>query len=178
VLRPLREDDLPAVRDLVVTAGMFTAEEATFLDDELGPLTRTPRPDDDGRTCLVEDGDLPALPRRLAGPSVPARLTAVVYYRPEEAADRVWDLTMIAVHPEVQGRGTGRALMRHAEADLSAREGRLLAVRTSGTEQYAGTRAFYDRCGYDRVARVPDWWTDGEDLVLYTKRLAPRTVSS
>jgi ribosomal protein S18 acetylase RimI-like enzyme len=85
---------------------------------------------------------------------------------------------MIAVHPEVQGRGTGRALMRHAEADLSAREGRLLAVRTSGTEQYAGTRAFYDRCGYDRVARVPDWWTDGEDLVLYTKRLAPRTVSS
>ncbi|SNS21276.1 hypothetical protein SAMN06893096_102529 [Geodermatophilus pulveris] len=64
--------------------------------------------------------------------------------------------------------------MRHVEADLSGRGARLLAVRTSGTDRYAGTRAFYDRCGYDRAARVPDWWTDGDDLVLFRKRLAPR----
>ncbi len=174
VLRPLRVSDLPAVRDLVVAAGMFTAEEAAFLDDELGPLTRAPGPGDsegegDGRTCLVEEVELTGHPGALAGP--PVTVTAVVYYRPEEAADRVWDLTMIAVHPAVQGRGTGQMLMRHAEADLSARGGRLLAVRTSGTGQYAGTRAFYDRCGYDRTAQVPDWWTDGDDLVLFTKRL-------
>jgi ribosomal protein S18 acetylase RimI-like enzyme len=162
VLRPLRDGDLPAVRDLVVAAGMFSAEEATFLDDVLGPLTRAAGPDDDGSTCLVDDpGDGPA----------PAALTAVVYYRPEEAADLVWDLTMIAVHPARQGRGTGRALVRHVESDLSGRGARMLAVRTSGTDRYAGTRAFYDRCGYDRVARVPDWWTDGDDLVLFTRRV-------
>jgi ribosomal protein S18 acetylase RimI-like enzyme len=163
VLRPLRDDDLPAVRDLVVAAGMFSAEEALFLDDELGPLTRGP--DEDGRTCLVDD----AVPG--TGPAA-AGLTAVVYYRPEEAADRVWDLTMIAVHPAVQGRGTGRATMRHVERDLTGRGARVLAVRTSGTDRYTGTRAFYGRCGYDRVARIPDWWTDGDDLVLFTRRLA------
>ena len=171
MLRPLRDGDLPAVRDLVVAAGMFTAEEATFLDDVLGPLTRASGPDDDGRTCLVDDGGPRAAP---ADPPVPAVLTAVVHYAPEEAADRVWDLTVIAVHPALQGRGTGQALVRHVEDDLTGRGGRLLAVRTSGTDQYTGTRAFYDRCGYDRVARVPDWWTDGDDLVLFTKRLALR----
>ncbi|WNV73869.1 GNAT family N-acetyltransferase [Geodermatophilus sp. DSM 44513] len=166
VLRPLRDGDLPAVRDLVVAAGMFTAEETPFLDDVLGPLTRTPGPKGvDGPTCLVDDpGD----------PSGPVPLTAVVYYRPEEATDRVWDLTMIAVHPTEQGRGSGLALVRQVEADLSGRGARLLAVRTSGTGQYASTRAFYDRCGYDRVAHVPDWWTEGDDLVLFTRRLAPR----
>ncbi|MGY1607575.1 GNAT family N-acetyltransferase [Geodermatophilus sp. SYSU D00700] len=182
VLRPLRASDLAAVRDLVVAAGMFTADEAAFLDDELGPLIRMPRPGDgdgdgdgDGRTCLVQEAELPVHPAALAGPPAARTVTAVVYYRPEEAADRVWDLTMIAVHPDVQGRGTGRMLMRYAESDLSARGGRLLAVRTSGTPQYAGTRAFYHRCGYDRIAQVPDWWTDGDDLVLFTKRLTART---
>ena len=163
MLRPLRDDDLPAVRALVVAAGLFTAEEAQFLDDELAPLTRAPHAD--GRTCLVDDA-VPGADRAAAS------LAAVVYYRPEEAADRVWDLTMIAVHPATQGRGTGRATMRHVERDLSGRGARLLAVRTSGTDRYAGTRAFYDRCGYDRVARVADWWTDDDDLVLFTRRLA------
>jgi ribosomal protein S18 acetylase RimI-like enzyme len=171
VLRPLRDGDLPAVRDLVVAAGMFTAEEALFLDDELAPLTGGP--DAGGRTCLVDDAGAGADPAGPGASPAPAPLTAVVYYRPEEAADRVWDLTMIAVHPAAQGRGTGQATMRHVERDLSGRGARLLAVRTSGTDRYAGTRAFYERCGYDRVARVADWWTDGDDLVLFTRRLAP-----
>ncbi|MGY1710314.1 GNAT family N-acetyltransferase [Geodermatophilus sp. SYSU D00758] len=178
VLRPLRASGLPAVRDLVVAAGMFTAEEAALLDDELGPLTRRPGDGDgdgDGRTCLVEEAWLTVHPAALAGPPAARTVTAVVCYRPEEAADRVWDLTMIAVRPDVQGRGTGRMLMRHAEADLSARGGRSLAVRTSGTAQYAGTRAFYDRCGYERVGQIPNWWTDGDDLVLFTERLTART---
>ena len=173
MLRPLRDGDLPAVRDLVVAAGMFTAEEATFLDDVLAPLIGPSGQDDvDSGTCLVEEAGGRATATDPGDPLAPEALAAVVLYRPEEAADRVWDLTMIAVHPALQGRGTGQALMRHVEADLSGRGARMLAVRTSGTDQYSGTRAFYDRCGYDRVARVPEWWADGDDLVLFTKRLA------
>jgi hypothetical protein len=44
-------------------------------------------------------------------------------------------------------------------------------VRTSGTSQYDSTRAFYRRLEYVEQARVPDYWTDGDDLVLFTKRL-------
>ncbi len=98
-------------------------------------------------------------------------LASVVEYRPEEAADRVFDLTMIAVRPDRQGQGRGAALMRHAERDLRDHGQRLLVVRTSGTSRYDWTRAFYRGLGYVEHVRVPDYWTDGDDLVLFTKRL-------
>jgi len=160
MLRSLRASDVPPVLDLVVAAGLFTEDEAGFLVEVLTPLTAAgPGAGEDG-ICLVEERE--------------GALAAVVYYRPEQA-DRLWDLTMIAVGPALQGRGLGRAVMQHVEHDLLARGARMLAVRTSGTARYESTRTFYERCGYDRVAQVADWWTDGDDLVLFTKRLMART---
>lgn len=151
MVRPVVPADVPAVVDLVVAAGMFTRDDAGFLLDALAP--------EESITCLVEDAD--------DGPG----LASVVLYRSEEAADRVFDLTMIAVRPDLQGSGRGAALMRHAEDDLRERGQRLLVVRTSGTAQYDRTRAFYRRLGYTEHTRVPDYWTDGDDLVLFTTRL-------
>ena len=132
---------------------MFTREEAGFLAEALDGH-------DDGASCLVEDAE--------DGQG----LATVLYYRPEESADRAFDLTMIAVRPDLQGGGRGVALMRHAEDDLRRRGQRLLIVRTSGTAQYARTRAFYRGLAYAEQARVLDYWTDGDDLVLFTKRLS------
>ncbi len=148
--------DGDAVVDLVVAAGMFTREEAGFLAG--GALDAG----EDGATCLVDDA--------VDGQG----LASVLYYRPEEAAERAFDLTMIAVRPDLQGGGRGAALMRHAEDDLRRRGQRLLIVRTSGTPQYARTRSFYRRLAYTEQSRVPDYWTDGDDLVLFTKRLGDR----
>ncbi len=47
----------------------------------------------------------------------------------------------------------------------------MLLVDTSGTSQYDRTRDFYVRCGYTQVARVPDYGTDDDDLVVFAKRL-------
>jgi len=88
-----------------------------------------------------------------------------------EAADRAFDLTMIAVRPDLQGEGRGAGLMRHVEQDLRDQGQRMLVVRTSGTARYDRTRAFYRGLGYTEHVRVPDYWTDGDDLVLSTKRL-------
>ena len=151
MLRTVTPEDGSAVVDLVVAAGMFSTDDAAFLEDALFA--------DEAATCLVEDAE------------DGAGLAAVLLYRPEEAADRAFDLTMIAVRPDLQGGGRGAALMRHAEQDLRERGQRLVVVRTSGTEQYAGTRAFYRGLGYTEHARVPDYWTDGDDLVLFTTRL-------
>jgi ribosomal protein S18 acetylase RimI-like enzyme len=152
-MRAFLTEDGPAVVDLVVAAGMFSRDEAGFLAE--GVL----EPDGEGSTCYVAD----------AGDG--QGLASVLFYRPEDAADRAYDLTMIAVRPDLQGGGRGAALMRHAEDDLRQRRQRLLIVRTSGTEQYARTRAFYRALAYTEHTRVPDYWTDGDDLVLFTKRL-------
>ena len=151
MLRPVTREDGPAVLDLVVAAGMFPPDEADFLLEALVAV--------DGTTCLVDDAD------------DGLGLASVLLYRPEQAADRAFDLTMIAVRPDLQGSGRGAALMHHAERDLRERGQRMLVVRTSGTTQYDRTRAFYRGRGYSEDARVPDYWTDGDDLVMYTLRL-------
>jgi ribosomal protein S18 acetylase RimI-like enzyme len=162
VLRKYASSDLAAVQELVVAAVMFTAEEAGFLEGELvpgaiGPSGASGEAAGDGPVSEVA--------------TVDGVVVGVVHYRPEEAAEAVWDLTMIAVAPAHQGTGIGRDLLRHVEEALVARGARLLVVRTSGTDQYAQARAFYGRTGYTRSAVVPDWWADGDDLILHVKRL-------
>ncbi len=153
MLRAITPEDKPGVIALVVAAGMFTRDEAAFLNDgALGPY-------EDGTTCWVDDAD------------DGRGLASVLLYRPEEAADRAFDLTMIAVRPDLQGGGRGAALMHHAEQDLRQRGQRLIVVRTSGTAQYDRTRSFYRGLGYSQHTRVPDYWADGDDLVLYTRHL-------
>nr|WP_240896048.1 GNAT family N-acetyltransferase [Kineococcus siccus] len=151
-MRTVTPADTPQVVDLVVAAGMFSREEAGFLHEAL-------LPDGDGGTCLVEDAD------------DGAGLASVLFYRPEEGSERAFDLTMIAVRPDLQGGGRGAALVRHLEQDLRERGQRLVVVRTSGTPQYDRSRAFYRGLGYAEHTRVPDYWTDGDDLVLFTRRL-------
>jgi ribosomal protein S18 acetylase RimI-like enzyme len=153
-VRPYRSADGPAVVTLVVTAGLFSEEAAAFLAE--GALDEG----GDGAMCFVEDNE------------DGRGLSSVLYYRPEESADRAYDLTMIAVRPDLQRAGRGATLMRYAEDDLRRRGQRLLLVRTSGTDQYSKTRAFYSGLGYTEEARVADYWTDGDDLVLFTKRLS------
>jgi ribosomal protein S18 acetylase RimI-like enzyme len=151
MLRPVTSLDGSAVVELVVATGMFTRDEADFLNEVLVHAART--------TFLVEDAD------------DGGGLASVVLYRPEEAADRVFDLTMIAVRPDLQGDGRGSALMRHVERDLREQGQRMLVIRSSGTARYDRTRDFYKALGYSEHARVPDYWTDGDDLVLFTTRL-------
>ncbi len=150
---------------------MFSAEEAVFLDEVLGPVAAAGGTDADGRTCLVDDAAVPETPGGQGLDPRAPELTAVVYYAPEDAADRVWDLTMIAVRPALQGHGLGRALLLHVEQDLRDRGERLLLVDTSGTTRYDRTREFYQRCGYSQEARVRDYWEDGDDLVIFSKRI-------
>jgi ribosomal protein S18 acetylase RimI-like enzyme len=82
-----------------------------------------------------------------------------------------FDLYWIAVAPARQGRGIGRALLRAAEDEVRAEGGRMLLVETAGKPAYAATRAVYAACGYREVARVPDFYEDGDDKIVFARRL-------
>ena len=82
-----------------------------------------------------------------------------------------FDLYWIAVDPARQGRGIGRELLRAAEEAILAEGGRLLLVETAGKPAYAPTRAAYLAWGYTEVARVPDFYEDGDDKIVYARRL-------
>ncbi len=131
MIRPATPEDSAAVVDLVVAAEMFSADDAWLVEGLLADYFGGNS--DDGHVCVIDDEGGPL---------------GVAYYQPKAAADRVWDLTMIAVRPERQGRGRGSAMLRRVEEDLRARGERLLLVETSALARYDRTRAFYVKCGY------------------------------
>jgi len=92
-------------------------------------------------------------------------------YGPRALTDRTYDLYWIAVDPQARGGGVGKQLLAATEQAIRAQGGRILIVETSGMEKYTPTRGFYAATGYLLEATLKDFYADGDDLVIYTKRL-------
>jgi D-alanine-D-alanine ligase len=82
-----------------------------------------------------------------------------------------FDIYWVAVDPQAQRNGIGRALMEHAEDLIAGSGGRLTVIETSGraTNEYA--ERFYVAVGYQESARIADFYAPGDDKVVYTRRL-------
>lgn len=86
-----------------------------------------------------------------------------------------YDLMWIVVGAGHQGRGLGQRLLAIAEDRARAANGRLIYAETAGRQQYAPTREFYVRAGYRIVAQIPDFYSEGDDKIIFEKRLAPQS---
>jgi ribosomal protein S18 acetylase RimI-like enzyme len=95
----------------------------------------------------------------------------VAYAAPERMTEGTWNLYLIAIHPEHQRQGRGKALLAHVEQILTERGERMLLVETSGTKSFEYVRAFYRKSGYDEEARIRDFYTDGLDKIIFRKTL-------
>ena len=84
-----------------------------------------------------------------------------------------WDVYWIAVSQDWQGKGIGRALMSAAEEAIQKAGGRLIMIETSSTVEYEKTRRFYGSIGYSIICRIPDFYTPGDDKVIFQKRSGP-----
>ena len=81
------------------------------------------------------------------------------------------DLLMIgriAIAPDMQGEGVGRALLEAAEEASTAAQAELF----TGSLSEANIR-LYEACGYEQTQRVPQ--DDGTEQVFLRKRLHPPT---
>lgn len=150
-IRPATPDDRTGI--IAVASELFPDEETGILESLLANYFGG---DDGGTICALAVGSGRA---------------GVVYYAPAIAADRVWDLTMIAVDPERQRQGLGTALLHHVETALRADGQRLLLVETSGLPRYEQTRMFYAKHGFEREARIRDFYAAGDDKIVFRKAL-------
>jgi ribosomal protein S18 acetylase RimI-like enzyme len=85
--------------------------------------------------------------------------------------DHTWYLYWIAVTKRTQARGIGGTLLKFAEDDIRQRHGRILLIETSSLAHYELTRRFYLKQQYQEVAVLPDYYADGDNMVVYRKRL-------
>ena len=85
------------------------------------------------------------------------------------SADFYW----LAVHPDRQRLGIGRALLGGAEAWMAAEGRTRVYIETATRAQYAPTRAFYLGCGYTLAAELPDYYAPGDGKAVFLKVLPP-----
>ena len=102
-----------------------------------------------------------------------AQVLGFLCFGPTPLTEGTFDLYWIAVAPEAQGQGVGSALMAHLENEVAKLGGRLILVETSGTALYTQARRFYERCGYHYEAVVHDFYSPGDDLIIFGKLVRP-----
>ncbi len=152
----VRPEDAAAVRRLVAATGFFH-------DDEVGVAQELV----DERLSKGEASEYFFVFAERAG--------AVVGYScfgPVPCTRTSYDLYWIAVDPAAQGGGVGRVLLRETEEEVRRRGGTRLYAETSGRPQYAATRGFYERTGFDQAEVLDDFYDLGDARVTYCKVLA------
>ena len=94
-----------------------------------------------------------------------------ISYGPTPLTEGTWDLYWEAVAQEKRGQGIGSALMQAAEKEIRKAKGRLALIETSSTPMYENTRRFHLGLGYEIIARIPDFYSPGDDKLILQKRL-------
>lgn len=100
------------------------------------------------------------------------RPVGIAYCAPEKFTDGTYNLLAIGVLNELQGQGIGKEMMTYIEQELVTRSNRILIVETSGSSEFELTRKFYGKLGYVREATIRDFWQEGEDKVIFWKKLS------
>lgn len=96
---------------------------------------------------------------------------SVGYCSPEKLTEGTYNLYAIGVRSDIQSKGIGRKMMAYIEETLKRNGHRILIVETSGTDEYKSTRKFYENLNYTKEATIRDFWEEGDDKVIYWKKL-------
>ena len=141
--------DLPAIKLVLADTDLFPPE---MLDDMIAPFMNGA---DDERWLVCEteaDG-----------------VVGFSYTRLEALTEGVWNLLAIGFRAEHQGSGFGSRLIEEVEQSLAGE--RLLLVETSSLDDFENTRHFYNSRGYSQEAVIADYWAEGDDKIIFCKRL-------
>ena len=154
-IRPMTDEDKQAVMQIVrvipefMPAEVVVAEEV--IDSYLHDIYRS------GYHVFVAE--------------VESLVTGYVCYGPTPLTEGTWDLYWLAVAPEQQSKGIGKALIEFAEDQIKRSGGRLAIIETSSKPEYERTLRFHHARGYEIVCRIADFYAPGDDKLILQKRL-------
>jgi ribosomal protein S18 acetylase RimI-like enzyme len=156
MIRPTVPADTPHLLKLASGTGVFKPHEVETLEGVLDDYHSTNHAY--GHVSITDERD--------------GQVVGFAYYAPDSMTDRTWDLYWIAVQRDIQARGVGSELLRAMEADIRRRNGRIVFIETSSQPSYDATRRFYLKHGYEVGAVLADRYADGDDLVMFRKRMS------
>lgn len=95
-----------------------------------------------------------------------------VCYGHTPLTEGTWDIYWLAVAPEQQSQGIGKALLTFAEYKIKETKGRLALIETSSKPEYERARRFHQSQGYELICRIADFYAPGDDKLVFQKRLS------
>jgi ribosomal protein S18 acetylase RimI-like enzyme len=155
-IRTIEEQDLIHLKAVIDSNGLFPSD---LLDDMTNDYFSNEATTDIWLTKEIDN--------------VPI---AVAYCAPERMTEGAFNLYLIAVDKNLQGKGIGADIMTYVENLLLETGGRILIVETSGLPEFELTRKFYDKLGYTREAVIREFYQEGEDKVVFWKKLNNKHV--
>ena len=150
-IRAVTQSDVEGLKKVVDSSELFPSE---YLDEMISDYFNNEGTKDIWFTYIDDDRPL-----------------AIGYCVPEKLTDGTYNLLAIGVSQEYQRRGVASEMMKYIEGLLKHKDGRLLIVESSSYEAQMGARKFYQNIGYIQAAVIKDFWKDGEDKVVFWKKL-------
>ena len=151
IIRQVETKDISSLKNVIDTSELFPSE---YLDDMIHPYLSDEQTEEIWLTQEVN-----------------GLAVSVAYCAPEKFTEGTYNLYLIAVHANHQGEGLGAELIAYLENLLRQQGQRVLIVETSGLDEFERTRRFYDQCRYEREAVIRDFYKEGEDKVVFWKKL-------
>jgi len=155
-IRPFVKEDIPFLKEILLATQVFRNEEIEVAIELMEIVVEEPHQLDYIMfTCVNENN------------------AVVGYYcvGPTPMTSTSYDLYWIAVDPNGYGRGVSGELLEHCKSFVHSRGGKKIIAETSSQGTYDRTHAFYGKHGFSEEARIRDYYSVGDDLVIYTKQL-------
>ena len=153
-IRNITIQDLQHLKAVIDSSGLFPSD---LLDDMTNDFFLNEKTNDLWLTMEVDH--------------IPV---AVAYCAPERMTEGTYNLYLIAISKNFQGKGMGAEMMAYIEILLKEKGVRILLVETSSLPEFELTRKFYDKLDYKREAVIREFYQEGEDKIVFWKKLTSK----
>ena len=153
-IRPIQADDKPVLMKILRDTPEFKPFEVTVAEEVIDSCLNDPI-DSGYHTLIAEDS---------------SEIAGYICFGPTPLTEGTWDLYWEAVARKKRGQGIGSTLMKAAEKAIIKAKGRLAIIETSSKPAYERTRQFHIKNGYTEIARIPDFYSPGDDMIILKKR--------
>ena len=151
-IRKVVKSDIKALKSVLDSIDLFPTD---MLDDMISDYFDNPETEDVWFTVVQNETPI-----------------SIGYCVPEKLTDGTYNLLAIGVQSDLQAKGIGGAMMTFIEDYLKNLSHRVLIVETSSVLEFQSTREFYLKRGYTHEATIRDFWKEGDDKVIFWKKLA------
>ncbi|MDR1694967.1 MAG: GNAT family N-acetyltransferase [Lactobacillaceae bacterium] len=148
----LTPQDPENIRVIAQSTGFFD-EKDTELSADIAQYILEEGDDEEHEFIFAEDDD---------------KTVAFACFGMVPDSEASYELYWLSTLNEYRGKGIGKEVIAKLLNDIKKAGGRKLFLKTCGTDKYAPTRMFYEKCGFKLEGVLKEYYDEDEDCYIYS----------